>query len=107
MSLKLLQSIQEAEARAEAVRAEAQREAREMLKTVEEVCVGNERQAVLEQRALAQRTLQDAKAAAQRRIAAAALDETAARDALLDAARARLNEAAERIFERVVHDGHR
>lgn len=105
--MELLTSIEKAEAKAEAIRADAQREAREMLKTVEEVCVQNERAAALEHRALSQRVLEDAKETVTRHIEAEAAREQAARDAVTGAARASLDAASKWIYERVVSDGHR
>ena len=107
MSLELLQNIEKAEARAEEIRAEAQREARDMLKSVEEVCVTNERNAVLEHRALSQGILEEAKEAAGKRIDAMAAKEETSRGQVTDAARQKLDAAANLIFERVVSDGHR
>lgn len=107
MSLELLQSIEKAEGRAEEIRANAQKEAREMLKGVDEACVSNERAAALDHRAQAQRIAEEARNAASRRIEAMAADEAKAREQVTTAARAKLDAAANLIFERVVVDGHR
>lgn len=107
MSMELLKSIEQAETKAEGIRADAQKEARDILKVVEEVTVQNERAAALDHRALAQRVLEDARATATRRIEAMAAQEQASREAVEDAARAKLDKAAALIYERVVSDGHR
>lgn len=107
MSLELLQSIEKAEARAEEIRADAQREAREMIKSVEEVCVTNERSAVMDHRTLSQGILEEARGTAQKRIAAMEEKEAQTRGAITAAARKNLDRAADLIFERVVQHGHR
>lgn len=107
MSLELLKKIEEAEAKQEASRAEAQKEARDILKSVEEACVSHERDAALEHRALVQRVLEDAKATANRRIEAMAVEQAKEREGVLFAARARIGAAADEIYKRVVQDGAR
>lgn len=107
MSLELLQSIEKAELGAEAIRADAQKEAREILKAVEEACTQNERTAAIDQRAMAQRVLEDARLAATKHIEVAAAKDKDARDAVVAAARQKLDAAANLIFERVVENGHR
>lgn len=107
MSLEILASIEQAEARAEEVRAQAQREAREMLKSVEEACVQGERTAALDQRAMMQSLVEEARLAADKRIRQMAAQEAVSREALMDVARVKLDEAADVIFERVVENGHR
>lgn len=107
MSLELLTSIEKAEARAEEIRAEAQREARDILKSVEEACTHNERDAALQQRAMVQRVLEDARETANRRIETEAAAEAGRREAVTIAAKGRLEDAANLIFERVVGDGNR
>ncbi len=107
MSLELLKSIEAAEVKAVEMRAEAQKEARDILKSVEEACIADERSAALEHRALGQRILEDARATANRRSDAQAGKEAAERDAVAKAAQARLDQAAQVIFERIVRDGHR
>lgn len=107
MSLELLQSIEKAEAKAEGVRAEAQREAREILKTMEDMTLKNERDAVLEHRELTQYVLEEARVTATRRIEMMKDTQAAAREAVTNAARKRMDAAADLIYERVVQDGHR
>ncbi len=105
MSLELLKSIERAEAQADDARAKAQREGRDMLKSVEEACLVQERNAALEHRALAQRILDDAKATAQKRIAQMETQQAAEREGIAKEAQKRIDLAAQRIFERVVNHG--
>ena len=58
LSLDVLRTIQEAEQQAETLRANAQREAREMIKSTEEAIVGQERAAAVEQRGMYQNVLE-------------------------------------------------
>lgn len=107
MSLELLQSIEKAEAKAESIRAQAQREAREILKSMEDMTLKNERDAVLEHRELTQYVLEEARVSAARRIERTLDAEARAREAVTDAARNKVAAAANLIYERVVQDGHR
>lgn len=107
MSLELLKNIEKAESAAEAIRAEAQREARELLKAVEEVTVSNEREAVQENRRLTQRVLEDARETAGRSIDKAAQAEAKKREEIAARARGKIGTAADLIFERVVSHGDR
>lgn len=95
-------SIEQAEARAEAIRQDAALKAREMLKSVEAVCVQHEREAAANQRTLSQRILEEAQATTDKRIAQTAAQEAEKRGEVTSAARQRLDAAAQRIFERVV-----
>ena len=58
MSLEILQSIEQAEAKADGMRAEAQKQAREILKSVEAACLAQERAAAIEHRALYQQLME-------------------------------------------------
>lgn len=58
MSLDVLRTIQEAEQQAEAVRTNAQREAREMIKSIEDAVIAQERAAAVEQRGMYQKVLE-------------------------------------------------
>lgn len=107
MSLELLKRIEAAESKADEARAEAQREARDVIQSVETACVVHEREAVLEHRALGQRIVEDAKETAMRRNASMEKEQAAKRDAVRGAARQKLDTASQFIFERIVNDGHR
>ena len=107
MALELLKNIQSAEESAEARRADAQREGREILKSTEEACTAAERVASAELRAQYQRLLEKRQGEVRRTIEGAAGDKAAAREALCRQAEGNLDKAATYIFERVVNDGHR
>lgn len=107
MSLDIIKRIEAAETKAEAMRAEAQKEARELLKGVEEACVAGERASASEQRRMAQRVIDDARLVAEKRTQALAKEEATAREQVVAAARQKLDAAAQRIFERTVQDGDR
>lgn len=107
MSLELLKSIEQAEAQAEDVRSKAQREGRDMLKSVEDACLIQERNAALEHRTLAQRILEDARVAAQKHIAEMEVQHAVERKAITTEAQKKIELAAQRIFERVVSHGDR
>ncbi len=107
MSLELLKSIQEAEAKAEAERQNAQREAREMIKGVTDACTENERRAAVEHRALFQNILDEKKAAVELDIKKLASTHERARSELLQKAQGNIDAAADMIVKRVLSDGHR
>ncbi len=107
LSLELLKSIQEAEARAEAERTNAQREAREIIKGVTDACTENERHAAVEHRALFQSMMDEKKTQVELALRQLAAGQEQARNEMMRAARQRLSEAADRIVERVLSDGNR
>lgn len=107
MSLELLQTIEQAEARAEAARQDAQREARETVVAAEKKCAEDETRATSRRRAESQSILRDARETSQRRLDQLASRQKAERAKVCDAARARLGEASALIFERIVGDGNR
>lgn len=107
LSLELLKSIQEAEARAEAERANAQREAREILKGVTDACTENERRAAVEHRALFQSILDEKKTQVELKLMQLASGQEQERNEMMRAAQQRLQTAADRIVKRVISDGNR
>lgn len=107
LSLELLKSIQEAEARAEAERTNAQREAREIIKGVTDACTENERRAAVEHRALFQSILEEKKTQVELRLKQLAVVKEQARDEMMRAAQQRLSAAADRIVKKVLNDGNR
>jgi DNA-directed RNA polymerase subunit F len=107
LSLELLKSIQEAEAQAEAERANAQREAREILKGVADACTENERRAAVEHRALFQSMQDEKKTQVEHKLAQLATAKEQARNEMMRAAQQRLSVAADRIAERILSDGNR
>ncbi len=107
VSLELLARVEQAEAAAEERRASAQKEAREILKGVEEATLAMGRAAGLANRELAAEVLNAARAEAQRQIEAKQKAEAAEHEALRALAAQKLANASSIIFERVVNDGHR
>ena len=107
MSLEVLKDIEKAEARAENILAEAQRESREMVKAAEEASLAQSLSAAQEHRALAQRILEDAQATVRKRIDALNEADARSREQVCGQARKQLDAAAQRIFERIVSDGNR
>lgn len=106
-SLEVLKDIEKAEARAENILAEAQRESREMVKAAEEASLAQSLSAAQEHRALAQRILEDAQATVRKRIDALNEADARSREQVCGQARKKLDAAAQRIFERIVSDGNR
>ena len=107
LSLELLKSIQEAEARAEAERTNAQREAREIIKGVTDACTENERRAAVEHRALFQSILDERKSQVELTLKQLASGQEQVRNDMMRASQQRLFEAADRIVKRVLSDGNR
>ena len=107
MSLELLKTIEKAEAQAEAVRQDAQKDARELVVEAEKRCAQEEARAAAQRRAEAQGILRQARETSQRRIEQAAVTGQAEREKICQAARAKIESAAALIFERVVGDGDR
>lgn len=107
MALEALEEIKAAETQAEAVRQQAQAEAREIQKSVEAANMAAERSAALEHRAMAQGILDEAAAQARLMIQKREQQTCQQREALCRAAQERLDQAAQWIFERIVADGNR
>ena len=105
MSLEILQSIEQAEAKADGMRAEAQKQAREILKSVEAACLAQER-AAIEHRALYQQLMEQDRVRVAGELAKKSQGYATERAALCKAAEARLEQAATQIFERIVRHGH-
>lgn len=106
MSLEILQSIEQAEAKADGMRAEAQKQAREILKSVEAACLAQERAAAIEHRALYQQLMEQDRVRVTGELAKKSQGYATERAALCKAAEARLEQAATQIFERIVRHGH-
>lgn len=107
MAMDLMQRVTEAEQTAEQSRTKAAMEAREIVKAVEEASLARTRQAAVMAREETAHALEEARTAAQKEIDALASKEEAQRQALRDAAMARVDEAASLIYERIVHHGNR
>lgn len=106
MSLEILKSIQDAEEKAEEMRGGAQREARDIIKSVESACASTERAAAIEHRALYQQMMERSRAGVESELAHKREGLEAQRRALCKDAETRLDAAATQIFERVVKHGH-
>lgn len=106
MSLEILQSIEQAEAKAEELRADAQKQAREIVKSVEAACLAQERAAAVEHRALYQQLMEQDRQRVAEELARKSERYAAERAKLCKAAEARLEQAATQIFERIVRHGH-
>lgn len=106
MSLEILQSIELAEGKAEAMRADAQKQAREIVKSVEAACLAQERAAAVEHRALYQKLMEQDRARVAGELEQKSREYAAERARLCKAAEARLEQAATQIFERIVRHGH-
>ena len=106
MSLEILQSIERAESQAEHVRGDAQRAARDMLKSVEAACVAHERAAAIEHRGLYQQLMEQNRVSVEGELAKKSQTLAKERAALCRDAETRLDQAATQIFERIVRHGH-
>ena len=107
MARELFRAVQAAEENADLILQEAQRNAREKVKTAETEITAYERDIALEHRALYQSILEERRRAVQARIESEAPQVEQQQQQSLTAARSRLDMAAERIFERVWNDGDR
>lgn len=107
MSMELLREIEQAEHKAEETRLSAVREAREIIKAVEEATVINARQASKDIRDGAQRLIEEAKLGTEDEIKSLEVRRGAEHEALRILAQSRLENAARMIFERTVRDGNR
>lgn len=107
MSLELLNTIREAESKAEAIKAEAQREAREIIKGVEAAVGEAQRQGALENRTLYQQIVEEKRRTVQSHIDSKQGQRDAQRLALSSAAQACMDQAVTMIVERVIGDGNR
>lgn len=107
MSSTILEQIEKAEHEAESIRVQATREARDIVKAVEEASIAQGRQAARSQAEAAQRKIEAARVLIGDEIKALEVRRGAERENLRKAASARVDKAGQLIFERVVLDGHR
>ncbi len=107
MAETLLEQIEKAEQQADEIRAQAAREARDIIKSVEEASAAMSRQAVKEMHEAASRTLEEARISTQDEIKTLEMRRSAERESLKKLAQARVSKAGRAIFERVVADGAR
>ena len=107
MSMALLKQIEQAERQAEEIRVNAAREAREIIKAVEEEVAAGARQAAKEIREDAQRLIEEARLGTEDEIKSLEVRRTAEREAMRQLAQNRVDNAARAVFERIVKDGNR
>lgn len=107
MAIELMEEIKAAEVRADNVRAEAQRQSREMIKSVEEACMEHERAAQKDARTIYQDALSEKRTAVEKEIAAQSEKKKRALQDMAKDARKNVQKAAQLVFERIVNDGNR
>jgi hypothetical protein len=107
MARELFAAVQAAEEKADQRIQDAQREAREMVKTAQAQIVANERAVTLEHRAMYQSILEEKRLSVEAQIAQERPAVQKAQEELLNSARAKLSDAAHAIVERVWDDGDR
>ncbi len=105
LSLEVLSQIREAEEKAENIRQDAQREAREIIKSVESACASAERSAAVDHRGMYQQMMEGKR----QEVMLHLKENREAADAKVSSemkqAEKRLDQAASLIFERVVKHG--
>lgn len=107
MATEMFEAVRNAEAKAEAVLAAAQRESLRLVKDAEAECIRIERETAKEHRALYQSIIEKKREDMSRELNSRAEGERKAIGAQMDAARARLGSAVKEITERVWADGNR
>ncbi len=107
MAIELLRQIEEAEAKAEEVRQEAAREARETMKAAEEAALLKERQMAKAIREEAQKLVETARLSAESEIGALGKRRATEREAMKSMAMTHVEKAGNMIFERIVRNGNR
>ena len=107
MSNAILGQIEAAEQAAEEIRAKAAREAREMIKSVEEAVVIESRQMGKSLHEESQRRIEAARLRVGDEIKSLEVRRSAEREAMRKLAQARVKSAGQAVFERVVDNGHR
>jgi vacuolar-type H+-ATPase subunit H len=107
MSQELYQAVHNAEEAADRIVQEAQQQARDLIKETEAEIKAGERKAALAQRAKYQSILEEKRQAVEKQIEDRRPQADKAQRERLDAARAKLEQAAQMIFERIWNDGDR
>lgn len=102
-----MKGIQQAEAQADEIRQNAQREARDVIKAVEAAVAQQERAAAIENRAQYAQAMEDKKREVERQLTKQRASMSKEREALCQQARTRLPEAVSAIYERVLQHGNR
>ena len=107
MAKELFEAVQTAEEKAEQILQDAQKQARELIKNTQAEIAQNERSMALEHRALYAGILEQRRQIVADRIEGHRAETEKKQEQTLAAARERLDDAAQRISERVWKDGHR
>lgn len=102
MAIELLRQIQEAEKKADEVRQDAAREARDIIKGVESAITAQNRQTSVELREKVQGVLGDARSATEDEIRTLEVRRASEREEVKKAARGKVKSAGQAIFERIV-----
>ena len=105
MSQDVFQAVRQAETAAEETLQEAQKRAREVLKKAESDCAASERAAAQDGRVLYQTILDDRRMHTDEGILARREQVNAEQEAELDKAKAKLEQAADLIYKRVIEHG--
>lgn len=106
LTLELLTQIRQAEQAAEKMRQDASQQAREILNGVEEAMAAQQRQNAVELRGMTQNILEEARNKAEKEIEQLGGQNDKANASLCANAQLKLEQAAQRIVERIVNDGH-
>ncbi len=107
LSLEVLSRIREAEEQAEGVKQDAQREARDIIKSVEAACAAHERATAVEQRGMYQQLMEGKRQTVLLHLKESREAADAQVASEMKQAEGRLDQAASLIFERVVKHGNR
>ncbi|MEG0144542.1 MAG: hypothetical protein RR739_00595 [Clostridia bacterium] len=106
MANAVMEQIEKAEREADSIRAEASKEARDIVKAVEEALSAQIRQEVKANAEATANKLEAAKALIGDEIKSLEVRRSAERETMRKSAQARVASAGQAIFERVVADGH-
>lgn len=106
MAQEVFQAVREAEEQADQRIQEAQKQARELLKAAETAVTEEERKGSLEHRTLYQQIMDDKRQRLVKQLETQRPNVQQAQAESLVPARAKLDQAAHRIVERVLNDGH-
>ena len=107
MSITVLKQIEDSEVTAESIRMDALKQAREMIKSVEEACVIEARQSAKVLGEEMQKRAEDARVLIGDEIKSLEVRRSTERESLRARAQARVGQAGQDVFERVVDNGHR
>lgn len=107
MAIQWLEEVRRAEENAEKIRLDAAEQGRDIIKSVEEASVGQERQAATDMRGEYQRRMADKRQEIEAALNARAGGSRQAFDALCEQARARIPAAARIVAERILSHGDR